>query len=124
MITSGTNLPPSKSARIALCIAGVAAILASICHPSSFLLNMLGLSDARILYIITLAEETRPFLIVIALIALFISYLRIWYPTSSRKSGGVGAITQVKITYKVFFLFVVMLVLIVLILPYFAPCLD
>ena len=124
MITSGSNLPPSKSARIALCIAGVAAILGSICHPSSFLLNMLGLSDARILYIITLAEWARPFLIVIALIALFISYLRIWYPTSSRKSGGVGWITQVKVTYKVFFLFVVMLVLIVLILPYFAPCLD
>lgn len=124
MITSGTNLPPSKSARVALYIAGVAALLASICHPSSFLLNTLGLSDARLLYIITLAEWARPFLIVIALTALFISYLRIWYPTSSRKSGGVRWITQVKVTYKVFFLFVVMLVLIVLILPYFAPCLD
>lgn len=124
MITFRTNPPPSNSARIALYIGGTAAILASICHPSSFLLIALGLSDARILYIITLAEETRPFLVVIALIALFISYLRIWQPTSSRRSGGVGTITQVKVTYKVFFLFVVTLVLIVLILPYFAPCLD
>jgi len=124
MITSRTDLPPSKSARIALCIAGVAAILASICHPSSFLLNTLGLSDSRILYIITLAEETRPFLVVIALIALFISYLRIWQPTSAYKAGRNNTISQIKITYKVFYLFVVTLVLIVLILPYFAPCLD
>ena len=124
MITSRTDLPPSKSARIALCIAGVAAILASICHPSSFLLNTLGLSDSRILYIITLAEETRPFLVVIALIALFISYLRIWQPISAYKAGKHKTISQIKITYKVFFLFVVTLVLIVLMLPYFAPCLE
>ncbi len=124
MIASGTNPPPSNSTRIALYTGGTAAILASICHPSSFLLNTLGLSDSRILYIITLAEEARPFLVVIALIALFISYLRIWQPTSAYKAGKHKTISQIKITYKVFFLFVAMLVLIILILPYFAPCLD
>ncbi len=124
MITSGTNLPPSKSARVALYAGGIAAILASTCHHISFLLVTLGLSNTKIVYIVTLADWARPFLIALALIALFISYLHIWYPTSSRKSGGVGAITQVKMTYKVFFLFIALLVITVLMLPYFAPCLD
>jgi len=111
---------PFKSTRNALSIGGTAAILASICHPSSFLLNTLGLSDSRILYLITLAEWARPLLIVVALIALFFAYLRIWHTTSGYK---VNVIPQVKVTDKVFFLFVAMLVLIILMLPYFAPCL-
>jgi len=111
-------MSPFKSTRIALYIGGTAAILASICHPSSFLLNTLGLSDSRILYLLTLAEWSRPFFIVVALVALCFAYQRMWHPVSAYKSGQIFVTPQIKRTYKAYFLFVTMLVVTVLMLPY------
>ena len=114
------NSPLLNSGRVSLCIGGVAAVLASICCLGPFLLFTIGLSSALILYLITLAEWSRPIFIVVALVALFFAYLRIWHPASAYKSGQIFAIPQVKMTYKVYFLAVAMLVVVMLMLPYVA----
>jgi mercuric ion transport protein len=115
---------PSKSGHGALYAGGIAAILASTCHHISFLLVILGLSSTRIVYIVTLADRARPFLITVALIALFVSYLRIWHISSAYKAGRNSTNSQTKVTDKVFFLFIALLVITVLMLPYFLPCTE
>ena len=102
----------------------MAALLASTCHHISFLLVTLGLSNTKIVYIVTLADWARPFLIIIALIALFISYQRIWHISSAYKAGRDSPISRVKVTEKIFFSFLVMLTVFVLMLPHFAPCTE
>ena len=115
---------PFKSKRIALYVGGMAAILASTCHHISFLLSRLGLTESKILYIVTLADWARPFLVAVALITLFISYRHIWHISSAYKAGRDSPISLAKATDKVFFLFITMIVIIVLMLPHFVPCLD
>lgn len=124
IVTSEIDQPPSKRGHGALYAGGIAAILASTCHHIAFLLITLGLSNAKILYIVTLADRARPFLIVIALIALFISYLHIWHHTTTYKAGRDNTISRIKVTDKVFFLFIALLVITVLMLPHFVPCLG
>ena len=102
------NPSPLKSGRISLRIAGVSAILASICYLGPFLLIAYGLSSSWILFLITLSEWSRPFLIVLALIALCFAYEQIWRPKSTYNPGQICAISQVKMTYKVYFLAVAM----------------
>jgi mercuric ion transport protein len=123
-ISSSAYPLPYKNARVALCIGGVSAILASICCLGTFLLVKLGFSDGRILYLLTLADWARPFFILLALVTLIFSYHSIWSSTSARTAKG-GCITQKEMmTYKCYFLFVVSLVVTVLMLPYFAPNID
>jgi hypothetical protein len=125
MLESIAHHPPMyKNARTALYTGATSAILASTCHHISYLLVTLGFSDSKILYIVTLADWARPFLIVVAIIALFISYKDIWHISFSYKSGRDNSIPQAIVTDKVFFFFVSMLVIIVLMLPYFAPCIE
>jgi len=116
--------PMYKNARAALYTGAASAILASTCHHISFLLATFGLSNSKILYIVTLADWARPFLIIVAIIALFISYKDIWHISFSYKSGRDISIPQAIVTDKVFYFFVAMLVMIVLMLPYFAPCTE
>jgi mercuric ion transport protein len=116
--------PSSKRGHGALYAGGIAAIIASTCHHISFLLVTLGLSNSRIVYIVTLADMARPFLIVVALVALFISYTGIWHISSTYKAGRNVTNLRVKLTDKVFFLFIALLVITVLILPYFLPCTE
>jgi len=124
MITSDISSPSLQKVRSVLYTAGIAAILASACHHISFLLATFGFSETKIVYIVTLTDWARPFLIVVALISLLISYLYIWKnPSSSETSSEIIAM-QIKITDKAFFAFVTMLVLVVLMLPYFAPCTE
>jgi len=80
-------MSPFKSTRIALSIGGMTAILASICCLGPFLLVTLGFSSAWILYLLTLTEWSRPFFIVLALIALCFAYQRIWHPVSAYNPG-------------------------------------
>jgi hypothetical protein len=121
---SAHHPPMYKNARIALYTGATAAILASACHHISFLLIAFGLSSTKILYIVTLADWARPFLIMVALIALFISYKDIWQISFSFKSGSGNEISRPMVTDKVFFIFVTMIVTIVLMLPHFAPCTE
>lgn len=116
--------PSAKSGHGALYAGGIAALLASTCHHISFLLVTLGLSDTKILYIVTLADWARPFLIFVALIALFISYRHIWHISFAYKAGRDNPISRAKVTDKVFFIFIAMLIVFVLMLPYFSPCVD
>ena len=122
IVSSEIDQPPSKNGHGALYAGGIAAILASTCHHISFLLLKFGLSSAKILYIVTLADWARPFLILVALITLFISYKEIWHISFSYNSGRGNPVSRSMVTDKAFFLFVAMLVIVVLMLPYFAPC--
>jgi len=124
MVATGIDQPTLMRGRGALYTGGIAAIFASTCHHISFLLATLGLSNTKILYIVTIADWSRMFLIAVALIGLFISYQHIWRIPSAYKAGRDSAISQVKAADKVFFSFVAMLVIFVLMLPYIAPCLD
>ena len=124
MITSDISSPPSlQKVRNVLYTGGIAAILASACHHISFLLATFGFSETKIVYIVTLADWARPFLIVVALFSLLISYLYIWQNPSSSERGSEIIAMQIN-TDKAFFAFVAMLVLVVLMLPYFAPCTE
>ncbi len=118
------NHSPLKSGRISLRIAGVSAILASICYLGPFLLIAYGLSSSWILLLITLSEWSRPILIVLALIALCFAYEQIWHPKSTYNPGQIYVTPQVKRTYRAYFLFIVMLVVIVLMLPYIVSVVD
>lgn len=125
IVTTGIeDQPPSNRARVSLYIGGIAAILASICHLSSFMLITLGLNKSNVLYVVTLADWARPYLIFIALIALFISYRHIWHMSFAYGVGIDSQISRAKVTDKVFFLFIVMLVISVLMLPYLSPCTE
>jgi MerT mercuric transport protein len=119
-----THPTQHKTARIALYTGATSAILASTCHHISFLLSTFGLSSAKILYIVTLTDWARPFLILVALISLFISYKDIWHIFFSYKPSRDNEISWTMVIDKVFFLFVAMVVIIVLMLPYFAPCAE
>jgi mercuric ion transport protein len=120
-MTSSTHPLQYRNARIALCTGGASAVLASICCIGPFLLVTLGFSSAKILYLLTLADWSRPFFVLLALAALLFSYNSIWSSTSAHTANG-GCRSQKEIMiYKCYFLFVVSLVVTVLMLPYFAP---
>ncbi len=121
-MTSSTTHPLQyRNARIALCAGGASAVLASICCIGPFLLVTLGFSSAKILYLLTLADWSRPFFVLLALAALLFSYNSIW-ELYLRTYGKGGCMSQKEIMiYKCYFLFVVSLVVTVLMLPYFAP---
>jgi mercuric ion transport protein len=107
-------------ARFALYTGGISAILASTCCLGPFLLVTLGLSNAWILYLITVADWARPFFILLALITLGVSYQYIWGSFTVRKTDGIRMRQKELMPYKVYFLFVVFLVAAMLMLPYFA----
>jgi len=113
------NPSPLKSGRASLRIGGVSAILASICYLGPFLLIAYDLNSSWILLLITLSEWSRPVLIVLALIALCFAYEQIWHPKSTYNPGQTCVTPQVKRTYKAYFLFVTLLMVSVLMLPYF-----
>ena len=124
-ITSiSTDQLPSKNGHGALYAGGIAAILASTCHHISFLFATLGLSSTKIIYMVTLADWARPFLITMAIIALFISCRYIWSVSSLHETGRDSTSSQTKVGDKAFFVFIAMLVIIVLMLPYFFPCTE
>ena len=121
-ITNSTMHPlPYKHARIALCTGGASTVLASICCIGPFLLVTLGFSSAKILYLLTLADWSRPFFVLLALATLLFSYNSIWGSNYVLTAKGVCMTQNEMMIYKCYFLFVVSLVVTVLMLPYFAP---
>ena len=112
-----------KNARIGLSVGGVAAILASVCCLGSFFLVTLGISNAGILYLMTLADWSRPFFILLALLSLIFSYNSIWV-SPSHKSTGTCTPRKEIIANKAYYFFVVALVVAMLMLPYFAPGIE
>lgn len=121
MISSTKHILPYQNARIALCIGGVSAVIASICCLGAFLLDTLGFSSTKILYFLTLADWARPFLILVALATVLFSFNSVWGSTSTY-TAKVNCVNQKEImTYKCYYIFVVSLVVTMLMLPYFAP---
>ena len=124
IVTAEITRSPSKNGHGPLYAGGIAAVLASTCHHISFLLVALGLSNTKIVYIVTLADWARPFLIIVALISLAISYRYIWSTSSAFNSGKDGSSSQTQIIDKAFYVFIVTFVILVLMLPHFAPCTE
>lgn len=111
---------PLKQGRGALLAGGLAAILASTCCLGPLILLALGFSGAWIGNL-TVLEPFRPIFIGIALVALFFAWKRVYRPVTACKPGEVCAIPQVRVTYKLLFWLVSMLILIALTFPYIAP---
>ena len=80
----------------------------------------LGVSGAWIGNL-TALEPYRPFFIGAALVALFLTWRRIFRPPNACDPGEVCALPQVRTTYRVIFWIVVALVLIALAFPYVLP---
>jgi mercuric ion transport protein len=110
----------SQSGRLPLLAGGAAALLASTCCIGPLVLVLLGISGAWIGNL-TLLEPYRPLFIGAALIALFVAYRRIFQPDHACSPGEVCAAPQVRKTYKMIFVSVLILVLIAVTYPYIAP---
>ena len=111
---------PLKQGRGALLAGGLAAILASTCCLGPLILLALGFSGAWIGNL-TVLEPYRPLFIGIALVALFFAWRRVYRPITACKPGEVCAIPQVRVTYRLLFWVVSLLILIALTFPYIAP---
>ena len=113
-------MAPEKSKSGILALGGVAAILASTCCLGPLVLIALGFSGAWIGNLSRL-EPYRPLFILVALVALFFAWRRIYRPAEKCLPGEVCALPQTKRMYKALFWIVVVLVLIALSFPYIAP---
>jgi mercuric ion transport protein len=120
MQSQNSTIKPNSQGRVALLAGGVAAILASTCCLGPLVLILLGFSGAWIGNL-TALEPYRPFLISIALVALFFAGRRIWRPVAACQPGEVCALPQIRRSYQFLFGLVAFLVLIALAFPYVAP---
>lgn len=109
-----------QNGRGALFAGGLAAILASTCCLGPLVLLALGFSGAWIGNL-TVLEPYRPLFLVVALVALFFAWRRIYRSSQACGPGDVCAIPQVRGTYKLVFWIVVALVLVALGFPYVLP---
>ena len=110
----------SKNGRIALFTGGVAAILASTCCLGPLILMLLGFSGVWIGNL-TLLEPYRPLFLGVALVAMIVSWKKIFSPALACAPADVCAIPQVRKTYKAIFWVVSVLTLIALGFPLIAP---
>lgn len=106
--------------RGALFAGGLAAILASTCCLGPLILLSLGISGAWIGNL-TLLEPYRPIFIGVALVALLLTYRRLFRAPAACKPGEVCAIPQVNATYRLLFWVVAALIVVALSFPFVAP---
>jgi mercuric ion transport protein len=100
---------------------GLSAVLASTCCLGPLVLVGLGVSGAWIGNLRVL-EPYRPIFIVVALIALFFAYRRIFpKPAVDCAPGEFCAVPKVRSAYKITFWIVVVLVIIAASFPYVLP---
>lgn len=112
--------PPPRTARVALLVGGLAALLASSCCLGPLVLMALGISGAWIGNLAML-EPYRPIFIAAASGALFLAWRRIWRGLGECPPGTVCAVPQVNRAYRLFFSLVAAMVLLALAFPYLAP---
>ncbi len=110
----------SKSGRGPLAAGGIAALLASACCLGPLVLITLGVSGAWISNL-TALEPYRPIFIGGALVAMFFAWPRIYRPVEECQPGEVCAVPQVRVTYKVIFWIVSVLILVAMLFPYVLP---
>lgn len=109
----------ARGMRTALFAGGIAATLASACCLGPLLLVTVGVSGAWIGNL-TRLEPYRPIFIVIALVALFFAWRRIYPPAAACQPGEVCAVPRTHRLYKVLFWASAGLTLLALVYPYFA----
>jgi mercuric ion transport protein len=109
-----------KPERAALAAGGLAAILAGACCLGPLVLVSVGVSGAW-LASFQLLEPYRPFFIGIAALALAFAGRRIYRPAAQCEPGDVCAVPRVRRGYKVGFWSVAVLLVFMLVYPYFAP---
>lgn len=110
----------SKPGRAALALGGVAAVLASSCCLGPLLLVLLGFSGAWIGNLAVL-EPLRPYLLIVAVVALGVAGWRIFRPVPSCSADEVCAKPTVRTGYRLLFWFVALLVLTAFVYPYLVP---
>ena len=103
----------------ALVAGGLAAVLASTCCLGPLILVALGFSGAWIGSLSAL-EPYRPWLIGVALVALFLAGRRIFRPASACKPGEVCALPAARRAYKILFGAVTGLVVVAVAYPFLA----
>lgn len=106
--------------RVGLLAAGVSAILASACCLGPLLLLMLGISGAWI-GTLTLLEPYRPFFIGLSFIALALSWRHVWRSPEDCIPGQLCAKPEVKWSYRVLYVVVVLLLFVAISFPWIAP---
>jgi mercuric ion transport protein len=104
----------------ALAAGGVAAILASACCLGPLLLISVGLGGAW-LGQLQVFEPFRPYMIAVALAALFFAYRRIFRPAAACKPNDICAVPRTRQAYKAMFGLVAALVLVAVAYPYVLP---
>lgn len=109
-----------KPERAALAAGGVAALLAGACCLGPLVLVSVGVSGAWLANF-QLLEPYRPFFIGIAALALAFAWRRIYRPAAQCKPGEVCAMPRARRGYKVGFWSVAVLLVFMLVYPYFAP---
>ena len=109
----------SRSGSFALFTGGAAAILASTCCLGPLVLVSVGISGAWIGNL-TRLEPYRPFFVLIAFGALFLSWRSIYQPAPACRPGEVCAMPETRRLYKVLFWASAFLTLLALVYPYFA----
>ncbi len=116
---SASSGPPGGE-RGPLLAGALAALLASTCCLGPLVLLGLGVSGAWIANL-TALEPWRPLFIAVALGALVLAARRIWRRAPACAPGEVCAVPRVKQGYRLLFGAVVLLVLVALAFPWFAP---
>ena len=107
-------------ARAALAASGFTAILASACCLGPLLLVSLGLSGAWIGSLSAL-EPYRPWLIVLALIALAFAWRSIFRPADLCEGDAICATPRARRAYQLVFWIVAVLVITAVGFPYLLP---
>jgi len=105
--------------RTALAAGGIAALLAGACCLGPLVLVTLGFGGAWISNLQSF-EPYRPVLIAVSLAALGWAGWRLYRPAAC-EPGGVCAVPWVRRSYRIGFWIVAILLLVVLVFPYFAP---
>ena len=106
--------------RVALAAGGLAALLASACCVAPLVLIGVGLSGAWMIHLQAL-EPLQPLFLAVALGALAIAGWRLWRPVADCNDGAVCARPGARRAYRALFVAVAMLVLAVIVFPWFAP---
>ncbi|MDF0751542.1 mercuric ion transporter MerT [Marinobacter sp. 71-i] len=106
--------------KVPLFAGGLAAILASACCLGPLVLVTLGVSGVWIGNL-TALEPYRPVFIIVALIAMFFAWRRIFRPPEDCQPGEVCAMPRIRTASKSIFAVVLVFVVLALASPYLLP---
>lgn len=103
-----------------LAAGGIAALLVGACCVGPLLFASVGLGGAWLSNLVAL-EPYRPLFIGVAALCLALAWRRIYRPAAECKPGEVCAIPKVRSAYKAGFWVVSVVLIVMLVFPYFGP---